>query len=72
MTERCPEELRDRARFMLRRLALDHGPDVVRYRKRWYELHQKGLPIAELEKVAPLVARAVQKARMSDSAMPHE
>jgi hypothetical protein len=63
VTERCPEALRGRARFMLRRLGLDHGRDVVRCRKQWLALHEKGLPLSDLDAVAPLVARAVRKAR---------
>ncbi len=62
VTERCPEALRDRARFMLRRLGLDHGPDVLRCRKKWLELHEKGLPFVELDARAPLLARAIRKA----------
>jgi hypothetical protein len=61
VTERCPEALRPRAHFMLRRLGLDHGPEVLQTRRRWYELYQKGLPLDELERAAPLIARAVRK-----------
>lgn len=61
VTDRCPEELRERARFMLRRLGLDHGPDVLPFRRRWYELHRKGgLTLDALEEMAPLVARAIR------------
>ncbi len=61
VTERCPEALRERARSMLRRLRLDHGPEVVPYRRCWHDLHQKGLPLEELDKHAPLLARAIRK-----------
>jgi len=62
VTDQCPEELRDRARFMLRRLGLDHGPDALKCRKRWYDFYEKGLPLAELDRLAPLIARAIRKA----------
>jgi hypothetical protein len=61
VTDRCPEHLRARARFMLRRLGLDHAPEVVRHRRSWHEMHEKGLPLAELDRLAPLVARAIRK-----------
>jgi hypothetical protein len=61
VTETCPEPLRERARFTLARLGLDHHKDVVRFRKRWYEMYERGLPMEELERCAPLVARAIRK-----------
>lgn len=65
VTERCPEALRGRARFMLSRLGLDHGPNVLPFRKRIYEMHQKGLALDEVEKLAPLIARAIRKQQAS-------
>lgn len=76
VTEACPAELRERALFMLRRLSLNHGRKVLQYRKRWYELALKGLPLAEIDALAPLVARAIRKQQalqergVSDGAAP--
>jgi hypothetical protein len=61
VTERCPEDLRGRAHFMLRRLGLDHGPNVLSFRQKIYEMYRKGLPLEEVEKLAPLIARAIRK-----------
>jgi len=62
LTDAVPPEELDRAEFTLRRLHLDHDERVLRQRRQWYEMYQKGnLPLPGLEKVAPLIARAVHK-----------
>lgn len=70
ITERCPEEARERARFMLRRLGLDHGPNVIPFRKRIYEMYRKGLPLDEVEKLAPLIARAIRQQQLERQQSP--
>jgi hypothetical protein len=53
---------RERAEFTLERLHLGDGEDVVRLRREWMEMYEKGeLTLDGLRRVAPLLARAVEK-----------
>jgi hypothetical protein len=62
LTDAVPLEERDRARFTLERLHLEHDERVLRQRRQWYEMYQRGeLPLEGLERVAPLIAQAVRK-----------
>lgn len=62
LTDRVPCEVRDRAAFTLRRLGLRDDERIVRLRRQWLELYEKGdLSLAGLETMAPLIARAVRK-----------
>lgn len=66
VSESIPAELRDRARFVLRRLHLQDDERVVRQRRKWYELYQRrGINLDELRRFAPLIARAVEEATPS-------
>ncbi|MCB9760209.1 MAG: hypothetical protein H6739_10275 [Alphaproteobacteria bacterium] len=62
VTDRCPEALRDKADFTLRRLHLRDGEDVIRHREVWWNLYLDGeaLP-ATLERMIPLLARAIRE-----------
>lgn len=62
MTEACPPEKRRQAETMLRRLQLQDGENVLRYRRAWLKAYREGeLSLALLKKMAPLVAWAVMK-----------
>jgi hypothetical protein len=64
-TDRVPLELVARARSMLERLHLGHDERVLRQRRMWYGLYQEGvLSLDGLARLAPLIARAVNKRRM--------
>ncbi|MBX3176909.1 MAG: hypothetical protein KF886_06105 [Candidatus Hydrogenedentes bacterium] len=62
VTDRVPSELKARAEFTLLRLGLRDDERVIRLRRAWLELYEQGdLTIHGLEKMAPLIARAVRK-----------
>lgn len=61
VTAACPEPYRERARFMLKRLGLGDGRQVLHTRHSWMEQFKAGLPLPSLERNAPLLARAVEK-----------
>lgn len=60
-TDKLPAQLKEKAHFTLEKLRLREGTKVVRCRRRWYESFKNGMPMSELEKFAPLVAKAVKK-----------
>lgn len=63
VTDAIPAELRDRARYTLERLGLDHDEHVIAYRAQWYCMyHCSELSLEGLRRVAPLIARAIQNA----------
>jgi hypothetical protein len=62
LTDAVPVEQRSRAAFTLERLHLRDDERVIRQRQQWYLLFQQGmLSLEGLERVAPLIARAVRK-----------
>jgi hypothetical protein len=62
VTDQLPTALAGKAQFTLKQLHLRDGTKVVRCRKRWYEEFKGGrLTYEGLEKLAPLVAKAVKK-----------
>ncbi len=62
LTDRVPENERERAQFVLERLHLGHDERIVRQRREWYRMYEDGeLTLAGLEKKAPLIAAAVKK-----------
>lgn len=61
LTDQFPTALKEKASFTLEQLRLREGAKVVRCRLRWYESFKNGMPMSELEKFAPLVAKAVKK-----------
>jgi hypothetical protein len=70
-TNAIPEGLRNKADYTLRRLKLDHGAMVIRWRQSWYDLYMSGdLSLDGLRKVAPLIAAAVDKALAKNRAVP--
>lgn len=59
---------RARAEFTLEKLRLRDGEDVVRLRQEWMNMYESGeLSLDGLRRVAPLLARAVEKRRMNMS-----
>ena len=61
-TDKVPAELRARADYTLDRLHLRHDERVIRQRRAWYELYQRGdLSLDGLKEKAPLIAAAVEK-----------
>jgi len=62
MTDRVPLRLRSKAAHTLSRLGLADGEPVIRWRRAWFELYQRGdLSIEGLRAVAPLIAEAVER-----------
>lgn len=62
LTDAISPEERDRAQYTLTRLHLRDDERVIRQRRAWYKLYQEGsLTLDGLEKMAPLIARAVRK-----------
>jgi hypothetical protein len=62
VTDRIPENLRQRATFVLTRLNLRDDERVIRQRREWYRMYQAGeLSLEGLWKKAPLIAAAVTK-----------
>lgn len=56
------DEIRARAEFTLEKLHLRDGEEVIRLRREWLELYERGgLSLKGLHQVAPLIARAVAK-----------
>lgn len=63
LTDRVPSELRARAQYTIDRLGLAHDEHIVAYRAQWYcQYHCGGLPLQSLHRVAPLLARAIERA----------
>jgi hypothetical protein len=61
-TDRIPAELRERAETMLIRLHLGHDERVVRQRREWLGLDERGeLSLAGLERMAPMIAAAIRR-----------
>lgn len=61
LTDRCPPALRPKATFMLEELGLGKSERVIMYRREWYRMYEEGLSLDELERRAPLIARAIRK-----------
>lgn len=62
VTARVPAKLRKRAELTLRRLGLDRDPRIVAYRAEWWRMfHCSGLDLEGMHKVAPLLARAIER-----------
>lgn len=61
--ENIPAHLRDLASDTLVRLHLRDDERVLRQRRKWYQMYQQGrLTLEGLRDVAPLIARAVERA----------
>lgn len=61
-TDSVPEGMRERAKFVLKRLHLRDDERVLRQRREWYRMYQDGeLTLEGLRKKAPLIAAAVVK-----------
>lgn len=61
-TTKIPAAKRARAELTLKALGLRDGEKVIRTRLQWYTMYLSGdLPIAALERVAPLIAAAVRR-----------
>lgn len=66
VSDAVPEDFREKAEYTLRRLKLQNGAQVIRWRQSWYEMFANGeLTLAGLRRVAPLIAEAVEKERSS-------
>lgn len=62
LTDRVPESHRAKAEFTLKRLQLRDGERVLRWRRSWLELYERGeLSLGGLRRVAPLLAEAVER-----------
>jgi hypothetical protein len=64
VTDAVPPERRAQTEHTLKRLHLRDDERILRLRREWYRLYQEGkLTIEGLHERAPLIARAVEKAR---------
>jgi len=62
VTDRVPAKMRKRAELTLRRLGLDHDERIVAYRAVWWRMfHCRELALEGMHKVAPLLARAIER-----------
>jgi hypothetical protein len=62
LTSKVPASQRARAMNRLTKLKLDNGEKIVRWRRRYYELFQKGrIDLDGLRELAPLIADAVER-----------
>jgi hypothetical protein len=62
VTDTVPDQYRELAKFTLRSLGLDHSAVVLRYRRRFFEMWQRGkLPLEGLDEFAPLIAAAIRR-----------
>ncbi len=63
VSEKIPDELRERAEYVLVRLHLRNDERVMRQRREWYRMYQVGeLSRTGLKGKAPLIANAVENA----------
>lgn len=59
---RVPAAVLPRVRFTVEKFGLDRGEDVVSLRREWLRMHESGeLNLDGLRRMAPLVARAVER-----------
>lgn len=71
VTDAVPDQVRERAEYVLDRLHLSNDERLVRQRRTWLEMYQhEEISLAGLESMAPLVARAIR--RDSVKAMPQK
>jgi hypothetical protein len=62
VSQRVPEEFREKARHTLRRLHLQDDERVIRQRRVWLQMHEEGkLSLGGLRTMAPLIAAAVER-----------
>ena len=62
VTDKVPISLRAKAHYTIEQLHLVDDERVVRQRRAWYQMYEAGhIKLAGLERVAPLIARAVRK-----------
>lgn len=62
LSSTIPDEFRKRAEYVLERLHLRDDERVMRPRRTWLEMYEtKRITIDGLEKVAPLIARAIRR-----------
>lgn len=67
VTDAVPEAERAKAEYTLDRLHLAHDERVIRQRREWYRMYQDGeLSLEGLRKKAPLIARAVDRAKSTE------
>ena len=68
LTDKVPPRLRPKALYTITRLKLRDGEKIVRWRRQWYELYERGdLTLDGLRRVAPLLAAAVEANRSTNS-----
>jgi hypothetical protein len=60
VSSNIPDEYRDRAEYVLTRLHLRDDERVLRQRRSWMAAYERGMPVEELERWAPLLARAIR------------
>jgi hypothetical protein len=62
LTDSVPPGERERAQFTIEKLHLRDGEKAILLRQEWYTLYLEGdLTLKGLERIAPLIARAVRK-----------
>lgn len=67
LTDKVPKSKRVVAEFTLRKLGLTDSEVVIRYRREWYSMYQRGeLTLDGLRRVAPLIAAAVVRTEAAE------
>jgi hypothetical protein len=62
VTDKVPRNMRTKAELTLRRLGLDHDERILAYRAEWWRMFHCGdLPLTGMHKIAPLIARAIER-----------
>ena len=62
VTDKVPAKHRAKAELTLRRLKLRDGEKIIRWRRRFYELYQRGrIDLDGLRELAPQIAAAVER-----------
>ncbi len=71
VAEAVPPELRAKAECTIKRLKLQDGEKIIRWRRQWYSLYQRQLlSLDGLREVAPLIAEAVDRERIAGTTRP--
>ncbi|MEB3250504.1 MAG: hypothetical protein VKK07_14290 [Merismopediaceae bacterium] len=62
LTDKIPDNQRQKAEFTLQRLGLNYAERILRQREEWFRMYKQGeITLAGLARKAPLIARAIEK-----------
>lgn len=61
LTDAIPPAQRERAESTLRNLPIRDDERILRQRRAWLEMYERGTPLAVIEHKAPLIAQAIRR-----------